>query len=338
MPPNPAIADAPLRHIHVGTGGRGEAHVRIASGDPDWQPVALVDIDGKALESARERTGLSRAACFATLAEAIKVVEADAAIISTPTETHAPFVRIAFDAGLHVLVEKGMTTHLSLAKELVEEADQSGVKFCVAQNYRYHPHQRRIKGILDSGTHGTPQIVDLIHHRYRPNPRTLSYPNAMIWDMSCHHFDNLNFWFGPASTVSSAKTFNPSWSNYAYDSGVYAIFEYKSGIICNYGLAHCAQINRYHLLIQTDRGTLQTYDVDGIEFQPIGGGKRETITLPSLPPAEECILNDFKGYIREEIEPGISGRKNLQTLALCEATCMAAQGNGPVAVEELLAN
>ena len=332
------MADEPLRHIHVGTGGRGGSHVRIASGHPDWQAVALVDIDENALESARERTGLGRSACFATLAEAIKAVEADATIISTPTATHAPFARIAFDAGLHVLVEKGMTTHLSLAKELVEEADESGVKFCVAQNYRYHPHQRRIKEILDSRGHGAPQIVDLIHHRYRPNPRTLNYLNAMIWDMSCHHFDNLNFWFGPARTVVSAKTFNPPWSKYAYDSGVYAILEYESGMVCNYGLTHCAQIDRYHLLIQTDRGSLRTYDVEDIEFQPLGGGERETIKLPSLPPAEEFILNDFRDYIREGIEPGISGRRNLRTLALCEATCMAAEGNGSVAVEELLAD
>ena len=109
------------------------------------------------------------------------------ALICTPTATHAPFARMGFEAGLHVLVEKGMTTDFALAKQLVKEGEESGVRFCVAQNYRYQPLQQTIKGILDEGTCGTPAIVDLIHHRYRPDPRTLNYLNAMIWDMSCHH-------------------------------------------------------------------------------------------------------------------------------------------------------
>ena len=162
-----------------------------------------------------------------------------------------------------------MTTDLALAKQLVKEGEESGVRFCVAQNYRYQPLQQTIKEILNEGACGAPAIVDLIHHRYRPNPRTLNYLNAMIWDMSCHHFDNLNFWFGPVKTVT-ARTFNTPWSQYPYDSGVYAILEYASGMVCNYGLTHCAQNSSYHLRMHMDGGTLRAYDVAGIEFQPTG--------------------------------------------------------------------
>ena len=287
------------------------------------------------LERAREKTGLDQSACFSGLAEAAKVVEADAALICTPTATHAPFARMGFDAGLHVLVEKGMTTDFNLAKALVTEAEQSGVKFCVAQNYRYQPIQQTMKKVLDRGNHGTPAITDFIHHRYRPNPRTLNYLNAMIRDMSCHHFDNLNFWFGPVQTVVAARTFNPPWSQYPYDSGVYAIFAYENGMVCNYGLTHCDQNSSYYLLTQTDTGTLRTYDVEGIEFQPAGGGARETIELAALPRSEQLVLNTLRDYIREGIEPGISGRNNLQTLALCQATCDAATTNAPVMVTDL---
>jgi hypothetical protein len=47
------------------------------------------------------------------------------------------------------------------------------------------------------------------------------------------------------------------------------------------------------------------------------------------------VLNALKDYIREGIEPGISGRNNLQTLALCQATCDAATTNAPVTVTDL---
>ncbi len=325
----------PLRSIHVGTGGRGIWPIDVVTVDPTWEPVALVDVDEAFLETAREKTGLTQSACFSSLKEAAQAVEADAALICTPTETHAPFARMGFDAGLHVLVEKGMTTDFALAKQLVKEAEESGVRFCVAQNYRYQPLQQTIKQILDEGTCGLPAIVDLIHHRYRPNPRTLNYLNAMIWDMSCHHFDNLNFWFGPVKTVT-ARTFNTPWSRYPYDSGVYAILEYENGMVCNYGLTHCAQNSSYHLRMQMERGSLRAYDVEGIELQPIGGGETKTIEPLSLPRSEQLVLDALRDYIREGVEPGISGKNNLHTLALCQATCDAASTGAVVNVTNLL--
>ena len=329
------MRDEPLRSIHVGTGGRGVWPIDVVVADPNWEPVALVDVNETFLQNAREKTGLEKSACFSSLEEATKAVEADAALICTPTETHAPFARVGFEAGLHVLVEKGMTTDLALAKQLVKEGEESGVRFCVAQNYRYQPLQQTIKGILDEGTCGTPAIVDLIHHRYRPNPRTLNYLNAMIWDMSCHHFDNLNFWFGPVKTVT-ARTFNPPWSQYPYDSGVYAILEYQNGMVCNYGLTHCAQNSSYHLRMQVDEGTLRAYDVEGIELQPTAGGEPKTIEPLSLPRSEQLVINALSEYIRDEVEPGISGRNNLQTLALCQATCDAASTGATVKMADLL--
>ena len=325
----------PLRSIHVGAGGRGIWPIDVVTVDPTWEPVALVDVDEAFLETAREKTGLTQSTCFSSLKEAAQAVEADAALICTPTETHAPFARMGFDAGLHVLVEKGMTTDFALAKQLVKEAEESGVRFCVAQNYRYQPLQQTIKQILDEGTCGLPAIVDLIHHRYRPNPRTLNYLNAMIWDMSCHHFDNLNFWFGPVKTVT-ARTFNTPWSRYPYDSGVYAILEYENGMVCNYGLTHCAQNSSYHLRMQMERGSLRAYDVEGIELQSIGADETKTIEPLSLPRSEQLVLDALRDYIREGVEPGISGKNNLHTLALCQATCDAASTGAVVNVTNLL--
>ncbi|MBC8228654.1 Gfo/Idh/MocA family oxidoreductase [bacterium] len=331
---NCAEKHEPIKSIHVGVGGRGVWPIDLAADDENWQPVALVDINEEFLRRARERTGLDKSACFSSLEEAARQVEADAAIICTPTVMHAPFAQIGFAAGLAVLVEKGMTTDLGKAKNLVKEAEERGLAFCVAQNYRFQSVEQTVKHHLDDQMYGKPAIVDLFHHRYRPNPRTLNYPNAMVWDMSCHHFDNLIFWLGKAKTVI-ARTYNPPWSRYEYDSGVTAIIEFESSIICNYCLTHCAQNGFYHLLMQTDAGTLRAYDVSGIEFQPIGK-ERQSIQLLSVPSSEQSVLNAFRDYIRQGIEPGISGRNNLNVMALCQAVCVSAEKGKPVTVAELL--
>jgi len=48
-----------------------------------------------------------------------------------------------------------------------------------------------------------PFLVDYLQHRVRPVPVTLTYPFASVWDMSCHHFDNLPCSLGPVAEVTA---------------------------------------------------------------------------------------------------------------------------------------
>ncbi len=331
------MSDRVLRVIHVGAGGRGRWPLDVVGGDSAYESVALVDVNEEFLAAAREKTGLGESECFSDLAEAARSVEADLAIACTPTVTHAPFARIAFEAGLSVLVEKGMTLDWQLARELVAEADAAGVKFCVSQNYRYFPVEQTMKSILGTEKYGEPAFLDLIHHRHRPNPRTLDYKNAMIWDMSCHHYDNLVYWFGPARSVT-ARTFGAPWSLYApHDANVSAVITFESGVNCTYSMSHVGQNGRHLTWIHTTEGNLRSHDVSGIEFTPTNSRDAEAVEILSVPRAEQAILTDLHAYITEDVEPGISGRNNLQTLALCEATALSHERNASVELAELFA-
>ncbi|HEU5012252.1 MAG TPA: Gfo/Idh/MocA family oxidoreductase, partial [Roseiflexaceae bacterium] len=158
-----------LRTIHVGVGARGAWPVEVMGADPKFQPVALVDLNKDFLAQAQAQLQLPDSALFNDLQAALNTIEADAIIICTPTVTHAPFARMAFAKGKHVLVEKGMTMDWDEAKALVREADEAGVKFCVAQNYRYFANMATIKQLLDhrDDPHypGKIEIVDFMHHR-----------------------------------------------------------------------------------------------------------------------------------------------------------------------------
>jgi|SaaInl4_135m_RNA_FD_contig_31_2740519_length_1310_multi_6_in_0_out_0_2 predicted dehydrogenase len=329
------MSERVLRVIHVGTGGRGRWPLDVVSADPAYESAALVDVNEEFLAAAREKTGLGESECFSDLAEAARSVEADLIIACTPTVTHAPFARIAFEAGLSVLVEKGMTLDWQLARDLVAEADAAGVKFCVSQNYRYFPVEQTMKSILGTEKYGEPAFLDLIHHRHRPNPRTLDYKNAMIWDMSCHHYDNLVYWFGPARTVI-ARTFGAPWSLYApHDANVSAVITFESDVNCTYSMSHVGQNGRHLTWIHTTAGNLRSHDVSGIEFTPTNSSDAEAVEILSVPRAEQAILTDLHAYITEDIEPGISGRNNLQTLALCEATALSHERNAAIDLAEL---
>jgi predicted dehydrogenase len=330
-----------LRVIHAGVGGRGRWPLEVLGSDPRFESVALVDLVAEHLAAARAVTGLPEAACFTTLEAALAAVEAEAVVICTPTKTHAAFCRTAFGAGKHVLVEKGMTLDWREANALVADAAAARMRFCVSQNYRYMAELRTLQKLIADGEYGTPHLIDLINHRYRPEPRTLDYPFAMVWDMGCHHFDNLICAFGPVARVT-AVAHNAPWSAYDYDAGVTAVLEFRSGAVCTYELTHQATLSDYRFLVQTERGALHWDDVDRRwHFRPKPerqlGRSTEDIPLESVAVgrSEQGVVDDWYRFIMEGTEPGISGRQNLETLAVCEMVVRAATDRRPVERAEL---
>ena len=252
-----------IRTIHVGVGRRGRWPLEVLTADPRFRPAALVDVSPELLAEARALTGLDESVSFSQLEKALATVQADAVIICTPTAFHAPLARLAFDAGKHVLVEKGMATNWQDAIGLVAEANRAGVKFCVSQNYRYRPEVLSLKSAIESGDHGTPHLIDLVHHRFRPTPRTLDYPFAMVWDMSVHHLDNLVFCFGPIAEAT-ARSFTAPWSQYSHDAGISAVLHFASGPVATYAMTHIASYNDYRFVVQTAEGVLAW---DGTDWQ-----------------------------------------------------------------------
>jgi predicted dehydrogenase len=260
-------------------------------------------------------------------------------VICTPTATHAAFCRAGFALGKHVLVEKGMTLDWQEANALVAAAAAAGVRFCVSQNYRYTTEVLTLRHLLEGDAYGAPHLVDLIHHRYRPEPRTLNYPFAMVWDMSCHHFDSLVCLFGPVARVT-AVSHNAPWSAYQYDAGVAAVLEFRSGAVCTYQLTHQATVSDYRFLVQTERGGL-TWQDGRWRFLPKPdrqlGHNPPAIPLDNVPASrsEQGVVDDWYRSIMEGVEPGISGRNNLETLAVCEMAVRSATLHRPVARADL---
>ncbi|MDE2929357.1 MAG: Gfo/Idh/MocA family oxidoreductase [Chloroflexota bacterium] len=267
---------------------------------------------------------------FTQLEKALATVPADAVVICTPTAFHAPLARQAFQAGKHVLVEKGMTTNWQDAVALVAEAESCGVRFCVSQNYRYRPEIVTLHAAIASGDYGTPHLIDLVHHRYRPTPRTLDYHFAMVWDMSVHHLDNLVFCFGPVAEVT-ARSFTAPWSQYPHDAGISGVLHFASGAVATYAMSHIASLNDYRFVVQSAEGVLAW---DGADWQwqatpaaDFGKGQppRPVPHAPAPSRSEQGVIDDFYRYIAGGVEPGISGRNNLEILRACEMLCRSSQ-------------
>ena len=317
-----------IKCILVGVGGRGIWTVKRSAAHPEISAVAMVDRNEEFLRKASEINGLPESSWYSSLEEALDKVDCDAVMICTPTVTHAPFSELAFSRGKHVMVEKAMTHDYQDAEDLVRKAESAGVCFCVAQNYSWMRHNETVRQILSDPAHphhpGEVAMVDIYSYRFRPEPRTMTYPWAMVWDMTCHHADMLLYWFSADIEVLSAQSFNPTWSLYPYDSNITATLRIGESIRCNYLLYHSSTLSETRIIIQGDKGVLEITNQRELAFHP-RPAKQLQVAAPvkcelpesiSLDGVNE-ILQSFCDQILHGGSSRISGRNNLRILAVC---------------------
>ncbi len=83
----------------------------------------------------------------------------DAVDIVTDTRMHHVFAEMAFEAGVHVTVEKPMGLTLKACRRMAAAAEASGKTLSIAENYRRDPLCRLARALLEAGAIGTPRFV-----------------------------------------------------------------------------------------------------------------------------------------------------------------------------------
>ena len=320
----PATAKKLLRVLHVGVANRGEWPLRLCNAATGFAPAALCDVSADALAKAREVTGLSESACFSDVDRALAEADVDCAIVCTPTVLHVPLAKKCIDAGVPVLVEKGMAPNWDDACDLVRAARSRSGVVAVAQNYRYNAMERTVWRAINDPGHaayvGDVHLVTYAQHRVRPVPRTLTYPFASVWDMSCHHFDNMLFWLGPMREMTG-HGWRAGWSAYEHDNNTSAHIAFNRGTRVHYVHTHDAARSSLEIQVHGERGALVVRD-ERVTFnrRPLEQfGTRPVVNVQPEPAHGEAdLLRDFYRYVTQGVEPGISARNNLETMAACE--------------------
>lgn len=334
-----------IRTIHVGVHGRGRWPLDLLGDDDRFEPVALVGREPSQLGAELAVAGLPADRAFASLESAIDAVDCDAVVVCTPVELHARDVRLAFGAGRHVLVEKCLTSDWDEAKALVREAESAGVALVVAQNYRYTSWCRTLQDAVAGGRYGTPMLVDLALHKYRPAPRQQDYPFAMFWDQGSHHVDLLQAVLGPVAAVT-ARTFSAPWSRYRDDAAIQAMLRFESGAVWTYLLSNVARVMDQRFLVQSAAGAL-SLEAGGWTWRAAAAGEDAAFgwnepAVPVEPPddvpasGEHGVVDAFHRAVTTGEPTEISGRANLETLRVCEMVRRAGASGRTVSRDEVI--
>ena len=143
---------ATLRVGIVG-GRRGGGYGRIFDAMPETELRAVCDLDPVAREKAREQ-GVPLV--FAEY-ERLLASDVDVVLVATPPEFHAAQAIAALDAGKHVLSEVPAAHTLEECFRLLgaaERATARGVKYMLAENYRYRDAAEVVKRMAEDGKFG----------------------------------------------------------------------------------------------------------------------------------------------------------------------------------------
>jgi len=156
--------------------------------------VAIVDADLELAQARGKELGVDL--FFSDIHQALEEAEIDAVCITTPTFTHAEIAITAARAGIHIFCEKPMALTLAEADDMIQSADEAGVKLQIGFMRRFDPLFVTAKERIEDGEIGRPMLIRSLTRgpglppRWACDPRT---SNGMLAEVNSHDFDTIRW-------------------------------------------------------------------------------------------------------------------------------------------------
>jgi predicted dehydrogenase len=282
--------------------------------------------------------------------------------LAVPPDVQPSLIRRAVERGRGrlrgILAQKPLALSVADAKDLVARCADAGILLAVNQNMRYDQSVRACKDLLNRGWLGEP-VLGTIEMRAVPHwmPWSQALPSLSTFVMSIHHLDCFRFWFGTPDRVMASTRPDPR-TRFPHEDGINLyILEYDGGCRASAWDDVWAGPAREGAACDL----FVRWRVEGTE-----GLARGTIGWPGYPARTPSTLDystrrlgdawvrprwpeawfpdAFAGpmaqllcALEEGTEPEISGRDNVETVALCEAVFAAAREHRVTTVREFLA-
>lgn len=199
-----------IRYAQVGIGGRARMYYRaIAEKYKEVaELVAFCDVNQTRMEYANsvlksefnyEQVPMYLAQDFEKM---ILETKPDVVIVTSIDRTHHKYITKAMQLGCDVITEKPMTINEDRCQQIVDCINQTGKNLKVTFNYRYAPHNTKIKELISQGTIGD---IKQVHFEWLLNTshgadyfrrwhRDKRNSGGLLVHKATHHFDLINFW------------------------------------------------------------------------------------------------------------------------------------------------
>jgi predicted dehydrogenase len=323
----------------VGCGYWGPNLIRNFSNCPQTEVVAVCDANPVRLEAiGRNFSHLTRLGSL----DELLALHLDAVAIATPVSTHYPLAERCLNAGLHVLVEKPLTSSVPEARALIELAARNGRVLMVDHTYLFSNAVRRIKEIVDAGELGELYYVDSV----RINLGLFQSDINVVWDLAPHDLSIVDHVLGREPRSISAwgcAHADPNMEDMAYVN-----VDYDDRLLANFHVNWLSPVKIRQMIFAGSRKSLIFNELNatepikiynrGIELGEGPEDRRKIMVSyrsgdvwsPNIEPGEplQAAVRHFAECIREEKLPLSDGTLGLRVVRLLEAATRSLRAQG----------
>ncbi len=333
-----------VKLIQIGVGIRGGHWLEILRKYPAAVCVAFVDPDPAALLRARQ-VGGEGARYFSHLKTALAEVEADAALVASPSALHVEHTLQALEAGLAVMVEKPFALTVEDADHVLRRAEAAGKPVVVAENYRFWPAERTVRQLIGEDRIGRIDAATLVDRRHMPSSTegpwlaTIEFPQ--LQEIAIHHFDSLRSFFGRPTSVT-IHAWNPPWSDYRHHANTEALLNFD-GIRVQYLGTLLSHRFSFSLWIEGERGVIWT-NRKHVLWRPAGRRFFRWVRPVKVPPGDGApypvggttsLLNSLREAVVRGTVAETDGRDNIWNVAMVQAGKLSHRERRAVPISEV---
>jgi predicted dehydrogenase len=318
-----------IRILQVGAGIRGRHWAEFVGRHPDIECIGLVEPDAASRDKARNLVGPG-CRMVADLGAALAAGGADAALIVTPSETHATLASACLDAGLTVLVEKPLAITVDEGRRVLLRSHAVGKQVIVAENYRYWPAERTIQRLLQEEFLGRLDNAIMIDRRHQPSHTEgpwfgqIEFPQ--LQEIATHHFDSLRAFFGARPSGLSVRVWNPPWTDYRHGANTEALIDFGHmrvqylGTLLSHRYGFSTWIEGEKGVIWTNRKLVAWRPAASRWFRPIRNDKvPKGDERPYPQGGTTSLLNSLRDAVLHGARAPTRGEDNIWTVAMVEA-------------------
>ena len=344
--------DPPRSLLRIGVIGAGgivqNAHLP-AYAKWRYSVSAICDVDRAAAEAAAKRYGIP--SVCATAEELLARKDVDVVDVAIPEHRRPAVLPALLAARKPTLLQKPLAYTLDEARRIVADFERAGVPLAVNQNLRWSPEFRAARHLIEGGHVG--RVFDLRWTmRNTADSRAWAKgswysrdPRFQVLSWSIHHLDAFRFLLDDEpERVYCALPRCPD-QNFVGEVCASAVIRMKGG-------CHVSMVDSN--ASTPGRPEVQLLDVDAtggsISFsvaepryfaywlaREIEGERDAPAHLPRLegvwyPDGFAGAMGDFLHAVERGVEPSVSGRRNLGTMALVDACYRSAAARQEVEV------
>lgn len=306
----------------IGVGVIGMVHATALASIPMADLVGIAEIDDERREKAVQSLGANGYADYHALIEASGL---EAVSICTPDQYHLKPVMDCMDAGLHVILEKPLTTDLAEAEAIAERVRGYDKKFMMAYVVRFDPRYAMAKEAVDKGEIGEIVHMSALRNTSPLAPRYLKGRVSLAYYIGVHDLDQL-IWMNPSpiERVYAESRGMLVKQEHGVDDTMLSLIKFKNGVIAHMNHTWACPVTREARLqsrldivgtkgqldVEVWNQGLKIHGPDGIRFSevsywPIVHGERWGIMRTQLEHFLKCIIRDRTPLVG--VEEGLAG-------------------------------